>query len=388
MSADCSKRAGFQFLTSVVKGRILARAFVIVPTLSYSRSPDQLEDGHRRHITSKKRQWAATAEAEEEGARASLKSEMERTRASHSHEITKLEGILKDAKAQLKQAVAETEEAKEATKAELYDLESTLTGLRRRVVDGKRSFEENQQAARKVAEAEVLQEDKKLRIELMRVAADLEDERKHVAELEGQLKKAKSRTKTLDVQAKDGFSQTTHGPDIGDSGTVAKAALLEDELALLVRENENLRSQVSRVSDQRGDACMPTCLAEAPNPELKEMAGLKRELEEADIKLLAIHQAKTLAEQVTDGCVIVGHTPHVARQANVLPDWCTFDFQFYRCDSQRTSYDDFHANKVEATSKGSQHVQITTGILYYYWCLTRAPHYPSLRMQRSRRLHW
>lgn len=307
----------------------LLHSFVIVPTLSYSRSPDQLEDSHRRHIASKKRQWAATAEAEAEGARAALKSEMERTRASHSHEITKLEGILKDAKAQLKQAVAETEEAKEAAKAEAHDLESTLTGLRRRVVDGKKSLQEAQQAARKMAEAEVLQEDENLRLELMRVAADLEDKRKHVAELESQLKEAKNGTETPAVQAKDGSSQTTaHGPDIRDNGTVAKLALLEDELALIVRENKELRSQVSRVGDQRGDACMPKCLAEAPKLELEEIAGLKRELEGADIRLLEIQQAKNLAQQVTDSCVIVGYTPHVARQANVLPDRCTFDYHY------------------------------------------------------------
>lgn len=314
-------------MTFAVKIRVPAHALVIVPTFLYSRSPDQLEDGHRRHITSKKRQWAATAEAEAEAARAALKSDMERTRASHSHEITKLEDILKDTKAQLKQALAETEEAKEAAKAEAHDLESTLTGLRRRVVDGKRSLQEAQQAARKVAEAQVLQEDEKLRLELMRVVADLEDERKHVAELEGQLKEAKNGTQTPKVQVKDGSSQATAlGSDIRDSGAVAKVALLEDELALIVRENENLRSQVSRVGDQRGDACMPTSLAEAPKLEIKEIASLKRDLEEAGIRLLEIQQAKNLAEQVTDSRVKMGHTPHVTRQANVVPDMCRFDF--------------------------------------------------------------
>lgn len=239
---------------------------------------------------------------------------MERTRASQSREISKLEGLLKDAKAHLKQAAAEAEDAKEAAKAEMHDLESTLTGLRRRVVDGKRSLQEAQQAARKVAGAEVLQEDEKLRSELMRVAADLEDERKHVAELEGQLKEAKNGTALSSVQAKDAPSQTTAlGPSIRDSGAIAKVALLENELALVVRENEKLRKQVSGVGDTRGEACMPTSLAEAPKLELKEIAGLKRDLEEAEIRLMEIQQAKHLAEQVTNSCVMMEHTPH-ARQ--------------------------------------------------------------------------
>ena len=162
----------------------------------------------------------------------------------------------------------------------------------------------------------------------MRVVMDLEDERKHVAALEGQLKEANNGTTLPSVQTKDGSSQTIAlGPDIQGNGAVAKVALLEDELALIVRENENLKSQVSRIGDKRGGACMPTCLAEAPKLELKEIDGLKRDLEEAQKRLLEIQQAKDLAEQVTDSCVME-HTPHDTRQADVLSDMFTADFHY------------------------------------------------------------
>lgn len=289
---------------------------VIVTILSYPRAPDELEDDHRKHVASRKRQWAATAEAEAEAARVALKGEIERTRASHSHEISKLEAILKDAKAQSKQAVAEAEDAKDAAKAERHELESILTGLRRQVVDEKRSLQEVQQTARKVAGAEALQEDEGLRSELMQVVSDLEEERKHVAELEGQLKEAKNGTAMPSLQTKDASSQTTAlGPNVRDSEAIAKAGLLEDELALIVRENEKLRSQVSGVGSERDGAGMSACLAEAPKLERNDIADLKRDLKEAEIRLIEIQEAKDVAEQVTDSCVIMGHIPRATRHA-------------------------------------------------------------------------
>lgn len=239
-------------------------------------------------MASKKRQWAASAEAQCEKARDALELELKETRAKHSGEIDKLESSLLDSKARLRKAAAETEKAIESARTEKLALESTLATLKRQVVEEEKLLQETQEATRKVQAAEASQSDEDLKRELMRVISQLEDERKHVAELEGQLKEAKN---APEAPHTDGASERS--PEVEDN--VSKIALLEDRLAHSLRENDSLRKEAARVAAETG---VSSDTHSATKQEGAEVTSLKRALEETERRLSELQRAKEVFAQV------------------------------------------------------------------------------------------
>lgn len=266
----------------------------------------QLEDKHCSQLVSQKRQWAATAEAQTEDARNVLKRELNETRANHAREIDTLQRNLIDAKLRLEKARDETEEAREAAMKEKRELNSTLDTLRREVSEEKGLLEEVREEALKVQVAEAVPTDGRLREELTRVVSELEDELKHVAELENQLKEAKNGT---DFPPS---AQWTVGSDPGraldpegENSTNAKLAVLEKRLGLALRENDELRKKGARLAvfaadDSAGGAVASEGEAhkQGGEQEYNELADLKRALKEADARLADLEQVKDHIEQV------------------------------------------------------------------------------------------
>lgn len=199
-----------------------------------------------------------------------------------------------DAKVRLEKVVTEKEEASEAATIEKSKLESSLADLKRQVVEEKHSLQEAREAARKVQATESSQSED-LRRELAQVVSELEDERKHVAGLEGQLKEAKNGTV---VPYTDQAAQLRPQDE---EVFVSKIALLEDTLAHTVRENESLRKQATRgiaaeIGD--GDGHASSCESKATKLEHTEVTNLKKALEETEMRLSELQQAKDLSVQV------------------------------------------------------------------------------------------
>ncbi len=239
-------------------------------------------------MASKKRQWAASAEAQGEKAREALKLEMKETRAKHSSEIDKLERSLLDSKARLREATAETEKAAELARTEKLALGSTLAALKRQVVEEERVLQETQEATQKVHAAEVSQRDESLNRELKRVISQLEDERKHVAELEGQLKEAKN---APEAPHANGASELS--PEVEDN--VSKIALLENRLANSLRENDSLRKEAARVAAETG---VSSDAHSATKQESMEVTSLKNALEETERRFSELQRVNELFTQV------------------------------------------------------------------------------------------
>lgn len=242
-------------------------------------------------MASKKRQWAASAETQREKARDALNQELQETRAKHSREIDKLESSLLDTKERLGKAIAETEEASEAAGAEKAIVESSLAALKRQVVEEKNFLREAREAASKVQAAGASQPDEPLRQELMQAVSDLEDERKHVAELEGQLKEANN-------GAVVSFSEQAGEIRPEDQErAVSKIAQLQAKLEHTTRENESLRKEAARRSDG-GGAFSGEHSATAGQLERIEVSNLKKNLEETETRLSELQRAKDLSDQV------------------------------------------------------------------------------------------
>lgn len=252
-------------------------------------------------MASKNRQWAASAETQREKARDALNQELQETRAKHSREIDKLESSLLDTKERLEKAIVETEEASEAANAKKAKLESALAELRRQVVMEKTFLREVREAARKVQEAGVSQPDEDLRRELTQVISDLQDERKHVAELESQLKEASN-------GAVLSFTEQAAGISLEDEeNAVSKIAQLQAQLEHKTRENESLRKEAARViasedgvpSIGGGGASSGEHRATAAAPlEHIEVNNLRKALEETERRLSEVQRAKDLSVQV------------------------------------------------------------------------------------------
>lgn len=265
------------------------------PFLRVDRFPDQLEGDHGRNMASKKRQWAESAEAQCEKARSALKHELRETRAHHSREIDKLDCSLLDAKVRLEKVVTEKEEATEAAKIEKGTLESSLAELKQQVVEEKQYLQEAREAARKVQATESSQSED-LRRELTRVISELEDERKHVAGLEGQLKEANNGTVVSYIH------QAAELRPEDEGSFVSKIAVLEDKLAHTVRENESLRKETrvipAELGGRHGDRYASSCESKATKLEHTEVTNLKKALEETEMRLSELQQAKDLSVQV------------------------------------------------------------------------------------------
>lgn len=251
-------------------------------------------------MATKKRQWAASAEAQSKKARDAMTHELQATRANHSREIDKLECSLLEAKVRMEKAVKETEEAREVAHAKKGALESTLAELERQVVEEKENLQEAREAAQKYQALEVSQTGEDLRRELARVLLELEDERKHVAELQGQLKEANSAIKT-------DFNYTQQdGEGIG-----TKLVLLEEKLALTVRENEGLRKEAAQatslgVGGRYGEVSANE--SGATRPEHTEITTLKRALHETEMRLSELQRAQDQSIKVSNGTIMVAET--------------------------------------------------------------------------------
>ncbi|CAM9701098.1 unnamed protein product, partial [Ectocarpus sp. 12 AP-2014] len=244
---------------------------------AHSDTKHELEADHRRNMATKRRQWAASAEAQSKKARDAMTHELQAMRSNHSREIDKLECSLLDAKARMEKAMKETEEAREATHAKKGALESTLAELERQVSEEKEKLQEAREAAKKNQALEVSQPGEDLRRELARVLLELEDERKHVAELQGQVKEANS-------AIRDDFNCAQHDGE----GVGTKLVLLEQKLALAIRENEGLRKEAARatslgVGGRYGEVSANE--SGATKPEHIEITTLKRALHEAEMSV-------------------------------------------------------------------------------------------------------
>lgn len=228
-------------------------------------------------MATKRRQWAASAETQSKKARDAMTHELQAMRSNHSREIDKLECSLLDAKARMEKAMKETEEAREAAYAKKGALESTLAELERQVVEEKEKLQEAREAAKKSQALEVSQPGEDLSRELARVLLELEDERKHVAELQGQVKEANS-------AIRDDFNCTQQDGE----GVGTKLVLLEQKLALTIRENEGLRKEAARATSLEVGGRYGEVSANesgATKPEQIEITTLKRALHEAETSL-------------------------------------------------------------------------------------------------------
>ncbi|CAM9729415.1 unnamed protein product [Ectocarpus sp. 12 AP-2014] len=244
---------------------------------AHSDTKHELEADHRRNMATKRRQWAASAEAQSKKARDAMTHELQAMRSNHSREIDKLECSLLDAKARMEKAMKETEEAREATHAKKGALESTLAELERHVAEEKEKLQEAREAAKKNQALEVSQPGEDLRQELVRVRLELEDERKHVAELQGQVKEANS-------AIRDDFNCARQDGE----GVGTKLVLLEQKLALTIRENEGLRKEAARATSLGvggRDGEVSANESGATKPEHIEIATLKRALHEAEMSV-------------------------------------------------------------------------------------------------------
>lgn len=298
---------------------------------AYFRVSDQLEDDHRRRIASETRQWAAAAEVQTKKAREALKRDLEKARTNHSREIDELERSLLDSKARLEEAAAKTEKAREAAEVERRDLEATLADYGRRIVGEKALLREAQEASRKVQSARVFQAENSLSADLARTALELQNEREHVAELEGQLKEAKNGTGVPSLEIEGDSSEAAALRTEKEDSAIAKIAAVEDNLALALRENECLRKEqaqgeTARVGRPSGGGYAFTSETEARELEQNEVIDLKRALQEAEIKLIALEQAKKLADEVSE---LLFH--HECRTRHIWY-WYTLFYQF-TCDS-------------------------------------------------------
>lgn len=241
-----------------------------------------------------------SAETERERVRDALKQGLQETRAKHSREIDKLESSLVDTKECLEKAIAETEEASEAANTEKATLESALSELKRQVVEEKDFLREAREAARKVQGAGASQPGEDLRRELTRVISDLEDERKHVADLEGQLKEANNGAvlsfteRAVEIRPED------------EENSISKIAQPQAKLEHSTRDNERLRKEAGRVvapedDVRRGDGggtSRDEGGAEVAPLEHVEVNNLRKTLEETDMRLSKIRRAKDLSVQV------------------------------------------------------------------------------------------
>lgn len=251
-----------------------------------------------------------------------MKRELEKARANHAREIEALENRLVDAKARLEAAAAETEEAQEVANSDKRELESTLAELRRRVLEEEGVLKEARETARNMQETQARKEDDRLRSELMRVVSELDDERKHNAELEGHLKEAKNIAMLPALPLADESNHAENDNRGRETGVIEKLALLEDKLAFTLRENEDLRKEATRAAafgdgGRRGDGCAQNSESKAQRQNCDEFVGLKRALQEAEVRLSELQDAKGLAEQVNDSFLTVndagGKRPAFAR---------------------------------------------------------------------------
>lgn len=253
-------------------------------------SAEQLEEGYRTQLASQKQQWAATAETQTKKTRDALKIEFDKARTDHSRKLDSLENSIINANARLKKALAGAEEARESARIERSKLDSTLAGLRRQIVDKEGSLQKAYEAARKVKAAEAPQVDNDLQSKLMRVFADLESEREHVSELEGQLKEANSTAVASFSQPGADFDRVAELKPGREEGDIERVTILEDKLGLTLRENENLKK----------GAAQKIVLGSEAKPKNDHFTELKKALKEAEMRLSEVQQVKKLAVQVSE----------------------------------------------------------------------------------------
>lgn len=251
---------------------------------------DRLEDTHREQLASHKRQWAADAEAQAQVTRKALDEDLEETRARHARELSRLERDLVDAKAHLAEASRQAEEVRETANVEKYDLESRLAGLKQAVVHQQALLQQAEETTRKVAEP--VHSHEECEATLARVLSELKDERKHVAEMECQLKKARNEDARPRPKESDGSQSNT--------------VLLKEKLDTATRENEELSKEVQRLTPlvpegRHGVGEFTDCREakeEGEGQAETDLCSLRKALEEADLKLSHFQQLRDGAEQV------------------------------------------------------------------------------------------
>lgn len=254
-------------------------------------------------MAAKKRQWTALAESEAEKARQELERELQETRANHSREIDKLECSMSDAKARSAKTIDEKGKANEAAHIEEVTLNSTLAELGRRVTEEKKYLQEAQEAAQKVQAADGSQPGADIQRELALVVSELEDERKHVTELERRLKEANNCMMESHLQSGDDCNQAEELKRQDEDRVNSKVTLLQDELAQLSRENESLRKEVERTAadgdfSQVDDGRTSSRDRTTTTLEHIEVLHLKKALQDAETRLSELQQAKDRSIQV------------------------------------------------------------------------------------------
>lgn len=219
-----------------------------------------------------------------------MQRELKQMRANHSRDIEEMEDGLVSAKARLKKATTQAEEAQRITESDERELESTLIGLRRRIVEEEELLREAQEAVRKKREAEPAEGDHEVGSKLARVVVQLEDERKHVVDLEGQLK-----------EAKNACNRVAEADACYENCDDNKVVALEGELKLILQENEILkkdaaRSGTSENSCRREDG--PTPGDETKGHGRAKVHDMHKALEEAETTVVKLQKDNRLVEQV------------------------------------------------------------------------------------------
>ncbi|CAM9940375.1 unnamed protein product [Scytosiphon promiscuus] len=273
---------------------------------AHSDTKHQLEVDHRRSVATQSRQWAESAESEVKKARHELERELQGMRTNHSREIEKLRCNLADAKARSAAAIAETETANEAAQAEKASLKSALADLERRVTKERRGLQEAHEAAEKVQATNGCQAGAELQRQLAVVLAELEDERKHVTELERRLKEANNGVLQSRLLSGDDSNQAEDFERQGEESVGSKATHLEENLAQIICENESLRKEVERAAShgdrQRDDGRTSAHDRATKTLDDAEVIQLREDLHDAESRLSKLQQAHNRSIQARRTC--------------------------------------------------------------------------------------
>lgn len=261
----------------------------------------RLEETHRVQLAAHERQCAAEVDARAETARKSLGEELEATRAKHALEIDNLERDLLGTKALLAKAARQAEVARNAAALQKQDLESALARLRQTVFEERTLVRQVQETTRKAQSAEAMNSHEHCKAELAQMLSELQAERKHVAEVESLLKRARN-GEVLQTLSHTVLGPKSEGSDVSNADII----MLREKLQIILKENQELRRNERKLAFSeavsRGSSSKACGGKETKEPasreENTELCKLKEALEEAHRRLSEVQQSRARAEKV------------------------------------------------------------------------------------------
>lgn len=253
-------------------------------------------------LTSQKRQLTLDADAQAQAARKTLDEDLQELNAKRTRELSKLERELDGARAQLAEATRRAEEVKEDAIVETREVETKLAALREAVVNEEAILRQAQETARKALAAETVHSHENCEAALTRVLTELEEERKHVAEVESQLKEARNGEAAPVV----GNVRSASSSQERDASHKAMATLKE-KLKKATEDNEELSREVERLThathedrhDVRGLVDGFETKDERERQVETELCDLRRALKDADLRLEEVERSRDDAEKVS-----------------------------------------------------------------------------------------